>query len=217
MWQGERLPGKLIVLEGTDSVGRSTQITRLRTWLEAGGHAVVDTGLNRSLLTQPGLDAAKKGHALGRTTLSLFYATDFADRHENQILPALKAGFYVLADRYFYSICARDIVRGADPSWTRGIYEFALVPDLVLYLRVDLDHLIDRVVSGTGFNYWESGLDIGLGDNLYDSFCEYQTRLMAQLDRMVDEYNFQSVDANRPPDEILADLKGRIAAITRSE
>lgn len=207
------LPGKLIVIEGTDGVGRSTQIELLRFWLEEQGHAVSNTGLNRSPLTQPGLDAAKQGHTLGRITFSLFYATDFADRLENQIIPALKAGFYVLADRYFYSICARDIVRGADPAWVRGVYGFALVPDVVFYLKVDLDNLVHRVVNGRGFNYWESGLDLGLADNLYDSFCLYQTRLMEQFDRMALEYGFVTVDANRDPLTILEELKEHITRI----
>jgi len=207
------LPGKLIVIEGTDGVGRSTQIKMLHSWLEEEGHAVASTGLSRSPLTRAGLDAAKQGHALGRVTFSLFYATDFADRLENQILPALKAGFYVLADRYFYSICARDIVRGANPEWVRGVYGFALVPDLVLYLKVDLDNLVHRVVNGRGFNYWESGLDLGLADNLYDSFCLYQTRLMEQLDRMAAEYGFVTVDANRHPLEIFEELKRHITPL----
>ncbi len=207
------LPGKLIVIEGTDSVGRSTQIELLRIWLEERGHAVSNTGLNRSPLTQPGLDAAKQGHTLSRTTLSLFYATDFADRLENQIIPALRAGFYVLSDRYFYSICARDVVRGADPAWVRGVYGFALVPDLVLYLKVGLDKLIERVVKGRGFNYWESGLDLGLADDLYDSFCEYQTRLMQQFERMSEEYGFVTVDANREPETIFEELSSQIGRI----
>lgn len=211
------LPGKLIVIEGTDSVGRSTQIEMLRGWLEEHGHAVSNTGLNRSPLTQPGLDAAKEGHTLGRLTFSLFYATDFADRLENQIIPALKAGFYVLSDRYFYSICARDIVRGADPEWVRSVYGFALVPDLVLYMKVGLDNLIHRVVNGRGFNYWESGLDLGLADNLFDSFCLYQTRLMEQFDRMTQEYGFHTVDANRDPQAVFQDLSGHIARVIGEE
>jgi len=211
------LPGKLIVIEGTDGVGRSTQIERLRIWLEEQGHAVSNTGLNRSPLTQPGLDAAKRGHTLGRITLSLFYATDFADRLENQIIPALKAGFYVLSDRYFYSICARDIVRGADSDWVRGVYGFALVPDLVLYMKVDLDNLIHRVVNGRGLNYWESGLDLGLADNLFDSFCLYQTRLMEQFDRMAAEYGFITVDANHDPETVFQSLRGHIACMIDKE
>jgi len=207
------LPGQLIVLEGTDCVGRSTQVEMLRRWLEERGHAVSNTGLTRSALTQAGLDAAKEGHTLGRTTQSLFYATDFADRLENQIIPALKAGFYVLSDRYFYSVCARDVVRGADPEWVRSIYGFALVPDMVLYMNADLDHLVQRVVNGRGFNYWESGMDMSMADNLYDSFCAYQARIMEQLNRMAAEYGFFTVDANRTADAIFRDLTGHISRV----
>ena len=190
-------PGRLIVLEGTDGVGRSTQIAMLRRWLEEAGYAVSDTGLRRSPLTQPGLDAAKQGHTLGKLTMSLFYATDFADRLENQIIPALRAGFIVLSDRYFYSVIARDVVRGADPRWARRVYGFALKPDLVMYLRTDLNSLVSRIVHGRGFNFWEAGMDVTRADNLYDSFIVYQTRLIEQLDLMSSEYNFVQIDASR--------------------
>ena len=191
------LPGKLIVLEGTDGVGRSTQIQLLRRYLEDEGFAVSDTGLRRSPMTQPGLDEAKLGHTMGRLTMSLFYATDFADRLENQIIPALKAGFCVLSDRYFFSIIARDIVRGADPEWARKVYSFALKPDAVFYLRANVGALIPRVLSSpAGFDYWESGMDIHLGDDLFDSFAEYQTRMLSVFDSMIDEYGFEVIDAN---------------------
>jgi dTMP kinase len=204
------LPGKLIVIEGMDGVGRSTQINLLRKWLEKNGFAVSDTGLRRSPLTQPGLDEAKKGHTLTPTTLSLFYATDFADRLENQIIPALKAGFFVLSDRYFYSIIARDVVRGADPAWARAIYQFALVPELVIYLKADVPSLVTRIVHGRGFNYWESGMDIIKSDNLYDSFIQYQTRMIEQFDCMAQEFKFITIDANRSVNEIFTDLRGKI-------
>jgi len=211
------LPGKLIVLEGTDGIGRSTQIALLRRWLEDEGYAVSDTGLRRSPLTQPGLDAAKVGHTLGPRTLALFYATDFADRLENQIIPALKAGFIVLSDRYFFSIIARDIVRGADPQWARKVYGFALKPDLVLYLRADISTLVSRIVHGRGFNYWEAGMDIRCADNLYDSFCVYQTRLIDQFDQMAQEYGFTTIDAARPVAVVFDDLKKNISDLVRSE
>ncbi len=201
------LPGKLIVLEGSDGVGRSTQIELLRNWFEAQGLAVSDTGLRRSTLTQAGLDAAKQGHTLSRTTMSLFYATDFADRLENQIIPALKAGFYVLSDRYFFSIIARDIVRSADSIWARKIYEFALKPDLVFYLRADVSTLVTRMVQGRGFDYWESGMDIRCADNLYDSFIAYQNCLIDQFDQMALEYNFITIDATRPVMNVFKQLK----------
>ena len=203
-------PGRLIVLEGTDGVGRSTQIAMLRRWLEEAGYAVSDTGLRRSPLTQPGLDAAKQGHTLGKLTMSLFYATDFADRLENQIIPALRAGFIVLSDRYFYSVIARDVVRGADPRWARRVYGFALKPDLVLYLRTDLSNLVSRIVHGRGFNFWEAGMDVTRADNLYDSFVIYQSRMIEQLDQMTSEYNFVQIDASRSVLTVNEDLRKHI-------
>ncbi len=207
------MPGHLIVLEGSDGVGRSTHIQLLRSWLESEGYAVSDTGLKRSPLTSPGLDAAKQGHTLGSRTMSLFYATDYADRLENQIIPVLKAGFIVLSDRYFYSIIARDVVRGADPVWARKVYGFALVPDVVFYLRADVDTLATRIAHGRGFEYWESGMDIRCADNLYDSFCVYQTRLIEQFDQMADEYQFVTIDATRSIPAIQDDLKQQIRKV----
>ena len=127
------LKGKLIVVEGADGVGRSTHITLLKEWFENNGHAVLDTGMTRSVLAGKGLKVATNGNTLGRIAMSLFYATDFADRLENEIMPALRAGFVVLTDRYIYSLMARAIVRGADPRWIRGVYEFALKPDIVIF------------------------------------------------------------------------------------
>lgn len=201
------LPGKLIVLEGTDGVGRSTQIQLLRRWLEDEGFAVSDTGLRRSALTQPGLEAAKIGHTLSPLTMSLFYATDFTDRLENQIIPALKAGFYVLSDRYFFSTMARDIIRGANPEWSRKVYGMALKPDLVFYLKCDLPHIVSRMVNGRGFDYWESGMDIRCADNLYDSFITYQGHLIDEFDKMSQEYGFITVDARQSVQDVFEDLK----------
>lgn len=208
--QVEELPGKLIVLEGTDGVGRSTQINLLRTWLETQGYGVSDTGLRRSPMTQPGLDAAKQGHTLSPLTMSLFYATDFADRLENQIIPALKAGFIVLSDRYFFSTIARDIVRGADEQWARNLYGFALVPDLILYLSASIETLITRIVHGRGITYWEAGMDVRCSDNLFDSFVVYQTQLMQQFNAMAKEYDFITVDANRSPHVVDMELRSHI-------
>ena len=190
------LKGKLVVLEGTDGVGRSTHIGLLREWLESRGHAVLDTGMTRSALAGKGLKAAKEGHTLGGVTMSLFYATDFADRLENEMIPALRAGIVVLTDRYTFSLMARATVRGADPQWVKGVYEFALKPDIIVYLRATVDELITRVVQTSGFNYWESGMDLRLGEDLYDSFVAYQTRLLAAFDHMTAEYGFQVVDAS---------------------
>lgn len=209
----KKLPGKLIVLEGTDGVGRSTQVELLRKWLEKNGNAVSDTGLRRSPLTQPGMDEARKGNTLTPLTISLFYATDFADRLENQIIPALKAGFYVLSDRYFYSIIARDIVRGINPKWARDLYGFALVPDVVFYLKADVETLVTRIVHGRGFDFWEAGMDISKADNLYDSFVEYQTSMIDQFDQMAKEYKFHVVNANKSVKEINNDIKEQLQKI----
>ncbi len=204
------LPGKLIVLEGSDGVGRSTQTQLLRMWLEDEGFAVSDTGLRRSEMTQKGIEEARKGHTLGRITMSLFYAADFADRLENQIIPALQAGFIVLSDRYLYSIMARDIVRGADPDWARKVYGFALKPDMVLYLKANVTDLVSRLIHGRGINYWESGMDIHAANNLYDSFIEYQSKLIALFDQYAEEYDFVTVDAGRPVMKVFADLQDHI-------
>src|SRR6202142_4662786 len=153
------LGGKLIVIEGTDGAGRTTQIDLLKPWLEELGHAVLDTGMTRSPLAGDGIRRAKEGNNLGRVTQSLFYATDFVDRLENEIVPALRAGFVVLTDRYIYSLIARALVRGVDPLWIRKLYTTALMPDAVFYLRLGIDQLIPRVIFSRGFDYWESGMD----------------------------------------------------------
>src|SRR5688500_14328798 len=144
------LKGKLIVLEGTDGVGRSTHITLLKQWLENHGHAVLDTGMTRSALAGKRLKRAKEGHTLGGITMSLFYATDFADRLENEIIPALRAGFVVLTDRYIFSLMARAVARSEDAVWIENVAGFALVPHAVYYLKADVKDLVSRVVLGRG-------------------------------------------------------------------
>jgi dTMP kinase len=207
------LTGKLIVIEGTDGVGRSTQLSLVRPWLEQQGHAVVDTGITRSVLAGKGIKKAKEGHTLGRITLTLFYATDFADRLKNQIIPALRAGFVVLTDRYIYSLMARAMVRGLDPVWIRNIYSFALKPDAVFYLRIGVDDLIPRVVFSRGFDYWESGMDLHPSEDMYESFRKYQGSLLAQFDTLAQEYNFEVVDASADVRTIFAQLKLGIARV----
>jgi dTMP kinase len=210
----ENYPGKLIVIEGTDGVGRSTHTALLRTWLEARGHAVLDTGMTRSVLAGRGIKEAKTGTTLGRVTMQLFYATDFIDRLENEMLPALRAGFVVLTDRYIYSAIARAEVRGIDSAWIRKIYGMALVPDAVFYLRIKTaQQLVERLLSsGRGFDYWESGMDMNLGEDLHDSFIEYQSRLLKVFDRLTGEYGFQVLNASRSVRSVGADLR---QAVTR--
>lgn len=206
----EVLPGRLIVIEGTDGIGRTTQLNLLRPWLESSGYAVVNTETTRSELVGQELKRAKQGNTLGPITMALFYATDFVDRFENQILPALRAGFVVLTDRYIYSLIARSLVRGVDPRWLRSIYGLALRPDAVFYLKAGIEHLIPRILQSGGFNYWEAGMDIRLGNDLFESFVNYQTRMLAELEQMIETYNFHVIDATLPVDDINEQLKQHI-------
>lgn len=207
------LPGRLIVLEGTDGVGRSTQIALLREWVESLGYAVQSTGLKRSALAGGGIKEAMRGHTLGNLTSNLYYATDMVDRLEKIILPALRAGFVVLTDRYIYSIIARALVRGVDPNWIRDIFGFALVPDAVFYLHADLPHLIPRVLNARGFDYWESGMDTLPNRDYYEAFVEYQSRLLAQFEALVDEYDFHRIDATQSIREVFQALTAEVAMV----
>jgi dTMP kinase len=207
------LAGKLLVLEGTDCAGRTTQINMLRPWLEEQGHAVLDTGMARSSLAGEGIRRAKEGNNLGRVTQSLFYATDFVDRLENEVIPALRAGFIVLTDRYIYSLMARAIVRGMDPAWIRGIYSAALVPDAVFYLRVDVEQLIPRVIFSRGFDYWESGMDVFPGQDMYESFRSYQSALLAEFDRLSVEFNFETLDASADAKIVFVQLQAKVQRV----
>ena len=206
------LPGHLIVIEGTDGVGRSTQIELLRPWLELEGFAVSNTGWTRSPLLADTINEAKAGHELTVVTFSLLYAADFADRLEHQIIPALRAGFIVIADRYMYTAFARNMVMGADPIWTRQLFGFALNPDLVLYLEIDVDHLLPRVVQGKGMDYWESGMHLALGDDIVESFKRYQGRLIEEYNILAREFDFVSVDARRSVEAIQGELREHVAA-----
>jgi dTMP kinase len=208
------LHGKLIVIEGPDAVGRSTQIAMLRQWLEREGHAVLDTGMARSALAGKGIRMAKEGNTLGPITMTLFYTTDFADQLENQIIPALRAGFVVLTDRYIYSIMARAIARGENRRWIEQVAGFALAPHATYYLRADVQTLVSRVVLGRGaFDYWESGMDLRFGRDKYESFLRYQRRLIRALESMAGPYGFHPVDANRPALRIFRDLQRLIARL----
>src|SRR3954449_6862884 len=210
----EQLAGKLIVVEGADGSGRSTQIARLVQWLETCGHATVQVGLKRSTLVSEELDRAQEGNILSRTTLSLFYATDFADQLENIILPALKAGFIVLADRYIYTLMARDMVRGMDEAWLKNLYGIALEPDAVFYLNVRPEELVQRsFAKNAALDYWESGMDLGLSRDMFDSFLKYQTTMQQTFRQLQTTYGFTIVDGMRPADTINAELQKKISAV----
>src|SRR5687767_10844918 len=205
-------PGKIIAIEGTDGVGRSTQISLLREWLEVQGYGVVDTGWTRSELMKPTIEIAKASNTLNKLTFQLLYATDFADRLEKEIIPALKAGFIVLSDRYIFTALARAGVRGVDRAWIRNLYGFAIAPHLVFYLRIDEKTLIRRVLQARGMDFWESGMDMKLGDDIYESFRAYQRGVLKEFASMSDEFNFRILDARRKVDVIQDELRRQIAA-----
>lgn len=210
----EKLLGKLIVIEGADGSGRSTQISRLGEWLEGCGYATIQVGLKRSTLVSEELDRAQQGNILSRITLSLFYATDFADQLENIILPALKAGIIVLADRYIYTLMARDMVRGMEENWLRNLYGIALEPDIVFYLNVAPEELVQRTFAkNAALDYWESGMDLGLSRDMFDSFLQYQREMQKVFRRLQGTYGFTIVDGNGPVDVINAEVQRKIKAI----
>lgn len=210
----DSLGGKLIVIEGADGSGRSTQIAILNNWLEQNGHATVQVGLRRSTLVSAELEQAKKGNVLARITMSLFYATDFADQLDNIILPALRAGFVVLADRYVYTLMARALVRGCDRPWLESLYGLAVVPDVVFYLKVSPQLLVERNFQKNDcLDYWESGMDIGLSPDMFESFMKYQRLIEREFARMQEQYGFQVIDGNRTVRAIAADLQKRMESV----
>jgi len=209
-----QLAGKLIVVEGADGSGRSTQIAKLVEWLEGCGHATVQVGLKRSTLVSEELEQAQEGNILSRTTLSLFYATDFADQLENIILPALKAGFIVLADRYIYTLMARDMVRGMDEAWLKNLYGIAPEPDAVFYLNVPPGELVQRTFAkNAALDYWESGMDLGMSRDMFDSLMKYQTTMERTFRHLQRIYGFTIVDGMRSTDAINAELRKQISGV----
>jgi len=214
----EDLGGKLIVVEGADGSGRSTQIAELVNWLETSGRPTAQVGLKRSTLVSEELEKAQDGNVLSRTTLSLFYATDFADQLENIILPALKAGFIVLADRYIYTLMARDMVRGMDEKWLKNLYGIAPVPDAVFYLSVEPEELVQRNLSKNAtLDYWESGMDLGLSRDVFDSFLKYQSAMQNAFKAMQKTYGFDIVDANRSANAVNKELRKKISSVIDAE
>ena len=209
-----RFAGKLLVIEGADGSGRSTQISRLTEWLESKGFAVRHMGLRRSNLVAEELEDAKEGNTLTHTTMSLFYATDFFDQLVHELIPALRAGYIVIADRYVYTLMARDIVRGADPSWTRNLYSPAIVPDAVFYFKVSAKQLVERnFQKNSTLDYWESGMDLGLSRDMFDSFIKFQRLLAAEFTSLQEEFGFEIVNANQKMDKLQADLRTRIGTL----
>jgi dTMP kinase len=205
------IKGRLIVIEGPDSSGRSTQITMITSKLEADGHAVLNTGLRRSELIGTGILEAKRNFVLGKRTLSLFYAADVADQLENKIIPALRSGYIVLADRYIFTLMARDAVRRISRKWSHNLFGFALKPDLVFYLDVDPGELMHRVFQkNLSLDYYESGADLGLSDDMLESFLKYQGMIATEFRRMQSHYGLIPINGNRTISEINMDLQNRI-------
>jgi dTMP kinase len=206
-----RLHGKLIVLEGADGSGRSTQIGLLSDWLERRGYASVQVGIKRSDLVAPELEAAKQGNTLSPLTMSLFYATDFADQLEHIIIPSLRADFVVLADRYIYTLIARGMVRGLSKEWSRELYSVAVIPDAVFYLQVPPHVLAERSFrKNDALDYWESGMDIMRSGSMYENFVRYQRRIQRAFSELKADFGFEVVNGNRSQAVIHDELIARI-------
>lgn len=194
--------GLLIVIEGTDGSGKSTQLELLKRSIQDKSYGVMVSEWKTSRLIANVIDDAKERNLLNATTYSLLYAADFADRLENQIIPALKSGFIVLLDRYFYTALARDVVRGQDIEWVKNLYEYAPEPDLVFYLDMPVDILLKRIIGTTGLDFYESGRDVGFSTDFYNSFEIYQNKCLEQYNSMKSEYNFISIDGTKSIQEI---------------
>lgn len=201
LYETSPYPGKLIVVEGIDGSGKSTQAQLLQKWLVSSGVPVFFTEWNSSPLVKAATKMGKKKNILTPTTFSLLHATDFADRFTYQILPPLKAGMVVIADRYAFTAFARDSARGVDPQWVREVYSFAVRPDVTFYFRVSADVSVQRILNARKkIKYYEAGMDLGLSRNLQESFYLFQSRVLSAYDRMSEEFAFHVMDAQEPID-----------------
>ncbi len=193
-----KYPGRLIVVEGIDGSGKSTQLSLLQTFLQSEGYDVSFTEWNSSPIVKDTTKRGKKKNLFTPTTFSLIHATDFADRHERSILPPLQAGLIVLADRWAYTAFARDAVRGCDREWVRSLYDFATRPDLVLYFRVDIDTSVARIMGGRmQLKYHEAGMDLGLSADPIQSFRLFQSKVLEEYDGITEEFALTALDAKR--------------------
>ena len=201
--QPHPFPGKLIIVEGIDGSGKSTQLQLLEKWLAAKGFNVFFTEWNSSQLVRETTKRGKKSKALTPTTFSLLHATDFANRLYHDILPPLKAGMVVLADRYAYTAFARDAVRGVSPAWVRKLYNFAIRPDMAFYFNVPIEVAIDRILGGTRaqLKYYEAGMDMGISPDMNESFRVFQSRILAEYDKIVGEFGLITMDATKEIEE----------------
>lgn len=208
------LPGKFLVIEGQDGAGRTTHVGRLRAWFENKGFATAEVGLRRSNLAGRELSEAMNNHSLTPLTMSLFYATDLADQIENVLLPSLRAGFVVIADRYIYSIIARAIVRGQSKEWINDLFGFALRPDAAVFLKASPQTLASRsFFKGGTLSFWESGQDIEGGGDIYLRFIRYQTKLAKVFDGIIKDHNISVVDAEGGEDAVQAKLEEKVSEL----
>ena len=202
MYQNHGYPGLLTVLEGKEGVGKSTQVNLLKKYIENECYGCMLSEWKTSRLISNVINEAKDRNLLNTTTFSLLYAADYADRLENDIIPALKAGFVVILDRYIYTAFVRDSVRGHDINWVKKLYDFAPEPDLIFYLDVSVDVLLKRIIGSKGLDFYESGRDIGLSTDIYNSFEIYQKRCMTEYKKLQKEYNFININGELPIEEI---------------
>ena len=203
-----RFPGRLFIVEGIDGSGKSTQLMLLQKWLESEGYVVYFSEWNSSPLVRDVTKRGKKKQMLTPMTFSLIHATDFADRTEHDIIPPLKAGAVVLADRYIFTAFARDVVRGVSPSWVRGLYEFAVKPTVSFYFRAPLDVAMKRILGGRdSIKYYEAGMDLGLSDDIEKCFELFQGKLIEEYEKMVAEFGLVPIDATRSIEEQQAEVR----------
>src|SRR5213596_3351151 len=194
--------GRLIAVEGLDGSGKSTQIYLLKRWLQLQGPKVYFSEWNSSELVKAATSKGKKRELLTPTTFSLIHATDFADRYERHLVPLLRAGYLVLCDRYIFTAFARDVVRGCQPQWVRGIYHFAALPDLTFFFKADLEVSLHRILDGRPeLKYFEAGMDLRLSTDTYESFRIFQGRILEQYLAMSTEFKFLVINANQPVEE----------------
>jgi dTMP kinase len=191
--------GRLFIVEGVDGSGKSTQLTLLAQWLKSEGHPVVFSEWNSSAIVKATTSRGKRSKQLTPLTFSLIHATDFSDRVEREIIPSLKAGAIVLADRYVYTAFARDVVRGVDPAWVRSLYRFAPTPTMAFYFRVPLETALRRILSGRPkLKWYEAGMDLGLHPDPRESYRLFQSRILIEYEKLVQEYGLEVADATQP-------------------
>jgi dTMP kinase len=198
LYKKHDFPGKLLVVEGVDGSGKSTQLDLLRNWLESKGKSVIFTEWNSSNLISKTIKQAKRSNSLIPVTFSILHATDFADRLENIIIPALKAGLIVLADRYCFTAFARDVARGVDREWVRNLYGFAIRPDGAFYFQLPVEVSLARIANSRMPGFYESGMDVGLSQDPRESFQLFQSMIINEYDKMVSEFGLHTMPATRP-------------------